>query len=69
MPTSTGDLLKRAMEKAVAYRDAVAADPQPPSIDYHGMRERVSSPLPITGTTPSLSSMNWRSSLVQGLRR
>ena len=43
-------LLTRTAGHAADYREAVAADPRPPAIGYHAMRERAMQPVPEAGS-------------------
>lgn len=49
MTTEPGPVFATAMKHAVNYREAVAADPQLPRIDYHTMLEKIAAPLPEEG--------------------
>ena len=53
MKSDLGRLFGRAMDHAVAYREAVAKDPRLPSIDYHSMLEKLAEPLPEAGMDPA----------------
>lgn len=42
-------LFSQAMERATAYREALAQNPQPPRLDYHVLRDRLAGPAPTMG--------------------
>src|SRR5690242_17826382 len=46
------ELFARAASHAADYREVVSRDAAPSSVDYPGMLERVSAPLPETGSDP-----------------
>lgn len=46
------DLFAAAAAHAADYREAVSADPKPPSIDYHAMVDRFAAPVPEAGADP-----------------
>lgn len=51
----TGDLralFGKALDAAIAYREAVATDPRLPEADYHTLRQRMAAPVPETGSDP-----------------
>ncbi len=50
--TELRNLLTRTLDHAVAYRESVAADPKPLSVDYHSLRDRIAGPVPEQGGDP-----------------
>src|SRR5690606_28322652 len=52
MGEDLGRLLSRAVDHAVRYRESVPAGPAHPRVDYHTLRDRLTGPLPETGTEP-----------------
>ena len=49
MTADMESLFSKAMAHALAYREAVATNPQPPSASYHAMLEQLAGPLPEDG--------------------
>ena len=49
MAADMESLFSKAMAHALAYREAVARNPQPPSASYHAMLEQLAGPLPEEG--------------------
>ncbi|RYE83271.1 MAG: aspartate aminotransferase family protein, partial [Hyphomicrobiales bacterium] len=45
-------LLGRAVDHAVAYRQSLSEGPGKPAADYYSLREAMAAPLPETGTVP-----------------
>jgi glutamate/tyrosine decarboxylase-like PLP-dependent enzyme len=50
MTSDIRSLFGRAVEHGAHYREALPTGSARPALDYHGMRERVTAPLPQTGT-------------------
>lgn len=53
MTVDLDTVLQRALSQALAYRHAVATDPQPPSADYRTMLGRLDEALPQQGSPPA----------------
>lgn len=52
MTAEPGPVFDMAMKHAIAYREAVAANPQLPRTDYHTTLETFAEPLPEVGMDP-----------------
>ena len=50
MTTDARSLFERAASHGALYRESVASGSARPTLDYHGMRERLTAPTPETGT-------------------